>query len=256
VLTRLLAHPATKGLDLDAPETTTLRRDIVLSKPFLRAVYEEWYQLIIDRLPEGGGDVLEIGAGSGFFGDFFPDAITSDVFPVDGVDRVIDARELPFADSSLRAIVMTNTLHHIPDVGRFLAEAERCLRPSGRIIAIEPWNTRWSQLVHERFHTEPWRPDAEDWSFPESGPLSGANAPLAWIVTVRDRDRLAGDFPDLIVVETTPFMPFRYLASGGVSLRSLQPGWMYGAWKRLDELGPLRRRFAVFAVVVLERVDT
>ena len=37
---RLLALPATRGLDLDAPETTALRREIVRGKPFLRAVYE------------------------------------------------------------------------------------------------------------------------------------------------------------------------------------------------------------------------
>lgn len=50
---------------------------------------------------------------------------TSDVFPVPGVGRVIDARYLPFEDESLRAIVGTNVLHHIPEIERFFTEATR-----------------------------------------------------------------------------------------------------------------------------------
>ena len=36
---------------------------------------------------------------------------------------------------------MVNTLHHLPDVKVFLAEASRCLQPGGTISMIEPWNT-------------------------------------------------------------------------------------------------------------------
>ena len=253
VLERLLGHPETRGLDLDSPETTAIRRKIVRSKPFLKAVYEEWYGLLMSRIPLGGGDLLELGAGGGFLDELLPGLITSDVFPVPGVDRVVDAQQIAFDDQSLRAILMTNVFHHIPDVSRFLSEAQRTLRPGGRVIMIEPWNTGWSRFVHRSFHHEPMLPDVKDWEFPASGPLSGANAALPWIVVERDRKRLETDWPQLRVVETSPFMPFRYLVSGGVSMRSLQPRWAFGAWKRLES-GRIAKSMAVFALIVIERV--
>ena len=253
MIDRLLAHPLTRGLDLDSPETTALRRKIVKSKPFLKSVYQEWYDEIVCRLPDVDGEVLELGSGGGFLGEVLPNLITSDVVALPDVDRVVDARDLPFDDETLRAIVMTNVFHHIPDVAAFLSEAERTLRPGGRIVMLEPWNTGWSRFVHERFHDEPMRPDVDDWAFPTTGPLSGANAALAWVVSVRDRSKLEENWANLEVVETEPLMPMRYIVSGGVSLRSLQPGWMYPFWKVFDEIEPVRRRLSVFAMIVIGR---
>jgi SAM-dependent methyltransferase len=253
IATRLLAHPLTKGLDLDSPETTELRRQIILSKPFLRQVYLDWYDSIAARIPEGDGAVLEVGAGGGFMDSVIRGLITSEVFPVGDIDLVADAENLPLPSSSLKAIVMTNVFHHLPNVARFLTEAERTLRPGGRIVMIEPWNTGWSRFVHERFHNEPMLPDAETWEFPTSGPLSGANAALAWIVVKRDVERLETDWR-FKVAEATPFMPFRYIVSGGVSLRSLQPGWLYPMWRRIDEVAFLKRKHSVLSLIVLDRV--
>lgn len=250
---RWLEMPTTRGLDLDDPATTALRRHIVRSKPFLHAVYDEWYQLIAERLPTGDGTVLELGSGGGFLDEYVTDLVTSDVFPVPGVVQVVDARALPFNDSTLKAVVMTNVFHHIPDVDRFLSESVRCLRSGGRIVMIEPWNTAWSRFVHRHFHHEPMIPDATDWSLPTSGPLSSANAALPWIVTVRDSDRVGREWPELRLTEVMPFMPFRYLASGGVSMRTLQPRWTFGLWKAFERLFGVERRMAVFALISWER---
>lgn len=255
MVSRFLAHPATRGLDLDSPETTNLRRQIVRSKPFLRAIYDEWYRMLVEHLPGGSEPVLELGAGGGFMGEHITGVITSDVFEVEGIDSVIDARWLPLRDDTLRAIVMTNVLHHIPDVGRFLTESQRVLKPGGRIVMIEPWNTGWSRFVHKHFHNEAMEPAAAEWRFPETGPLSAANAALPWIVFERDRAELGRGWPGLRVSEITPFMPFRYLASGGVSMRSLQPGWMFPVWKSAERLFHVERSMAVFALIVVERVD-
>ena len=54
--------------------------------------------------------------------EFIPSLITSEVFPCEGIDRVIDARSLPFANGELRAVTMTNVLHHLPAPCCFLAE--------------------------------------------------------------------------------------------------------------------------------------
>ena len=65
-----LAHPLTRGLDIDDPRTTHLRQQIIQEKSFLRQIYQEWYRAIVAALPPGHGAVLELGAGGGFMSDF------------------------------------------------------------------------------------------------------------------------------------------------------------------------------------------
>ena len=249
----LLAEPRARGLALDDPSLTALRRDLVRGKPFLRAIYVDWYTWIARTLPTGDGQVLELGSGPGFLAEYVPGLITSDVFPCDGVREVIDARRLPFEDGALRGIVMTDVLHHIPHVAAFLREAERTLRPGGALLMVEPWNTPWARFVWSRLHHEPFAP-AEDWQFPSSGPLSGANSALPWIVFARDRERFEREFGGLELRSMEPFMPVRYLLSGGASMRALQPGWTAGAWRLLETLlSPWSSRLGMFARIDVRR---
>jgi SAM-dependent methyltransferase len=226
-LKNLLAHPLTRGMDINDPCTTELRREILQQKPFLSKIYEEWYRIIAAAIPAGSGRVLELGSGAGFMRERIPDVIGSEVFFCSHVDLVLDARQLPFQDASLRAIVMTDVLHHIPDVAQFLREALRCLCPMGRIVMVEPWVTPWSSLIYRKFHHEPFAPEAPEWNFPETGPLSGANGALPWMVFGRDRERFQREFSEFLIEDIQPLMPFSYLLSGGVSMRSIVPGWMW-----------------------------
>jgi SAM-dependent methyltransferase len=253
---RWLEHPLTRGLPLDSPETTRLRRTIVETKPFLRKVYEEWYSEIAQRLPHGSGGVLELGSGAGFLQERVPEVIRSEVFPCPDLAVILDARQLPFVPGSLKAIVMTDVLHHIPDVRRFLIEASGAVRAGGVVIMIEPWVTTWSRFVYTNFHHEPFRPDAEDWTFAESGPLSSANGALPWIVFERDRRRFSAEFHEWRIESIRLGMPVRYLLSGGVSLRSLMPGWTFPGWRGVERvLQPWMDRLAMFATIVLRRTD-
>jgi SAM-dependent methyltransferase len=249
-----LAHPLTRGLDLDDPATTALRRRIVREKKFLRRIYEEWYEAIAAALPPGGGAVLEIGAGAGFLREYVPGLVASDVLATEGVDLVCDATRLPFAAGSLRAVVMTNVLHHVSDVRGFFREAARCVRAGGRVVMIEPWVTPWSRLVYGKLHHEPFDPAAAEWSFPAAGPLSGANGALPWILFERDREQFRREFPEWRVLPVKPSMPFRYVASGGFTTRDLMPAWTYPAWRGLERLlGPWMRTWATMAEIVLVR---
>ncbi len=254
LLRRWLAHPLTAGMSLDEAGTTTLRKQIISSKPFLRAIYEEWYSMLVKELPPDAGTVLELGSGAGFCERFIPGLITSEVFPSPGVQIVLDAQALPFPDESLGAIVLTDVMHHVPDVRAFLAEASRCLRTGGKIIMIEPWLTRWSRFIYTHFHHEPFLPEAREWRFPSTGPLSGANGAIPWIVFVRDRRKFEGQFPRLAIEKIRPFMPFRYLVSGGVGLRSLMPGFTHALWARLEAmLEPWMPSLAMFALIAIRK---
>ena len=255
MLQEWLKHPLTRGLDIDDPKTTELRRRIIREKGFLRRFYVEWYESLVQELPAVDGAVLELGSGAGFLDEFVPSLITSEVFYCLGVRVILDACDLPFAEHSLRAIVMTDVLHHIPDVRDFFAEASRCVRPGGAIVMVEPWVTRWSRMVYQHLHHEPFLPGQTEWEFPRSGPLSGANGALPWILFERDREKFAQEFPSLQITKIRVMMPFRYLVSGGVSLRALMPEWSFAAWKKIDEWTPLIDRWGMFAIISLKRIE-
>ncbi len=253
---RLLAEPRARDLELDDPATTVARRSIIAGKPPLRRIYEEWYDDLAAQLPAGPGAVLELGSGPGFLAERIPEVVTSEVFVCAGLRGALDARALPFRPGALRAILMTDVFHHVPDAALFLREASKALRPGGRIIMVEPWVTPWSRFVYGTFHHEPFDPGSKDWTFPGGGPLSAANGALPWIVFSRDRERFRREFPSLRVVDVAPRLPFRYLLSGGLSMRSLVPRtafeWIARAEARLGRRAA--ERWAMFARIVVERV--
>jgi hypothetical protein len=79
--------------------------------------------------------------------------------------------------------------------------------------------------------------------------------PCRGLYSKGDRAQFDSDWAGVRVIEVTPSMALRYLLSGGVSMRSLQPGWSYGAWKKLETILGIEQRMAIFAVTVIERVD-
>lgn len=256
VLKSLLAHPLTRELDIDDPRTTGLRRQIIQANSFLRQIYVQWYTALATMIPEPPGDILELGSGPGFLDQYIPDLIKSDVFHSQHVDIVLDGQRLPFANRALRAIVMVDVLHHLPDPRAFLSEATRCVRAGGTVVMHEPWVTRWSRLVYGQLHREPLETEAREWEFPSTGPLSGANIALPWMIFERDRPRFEREFPEWQIQSIHLSMPFQYLVSGGVSMRPLMPRWMVGFWRGLESLlAPHMRHLAMFATICLERID-
>lgn len=254
MLKYLLSHPLTREIDIDDPQTTWLRRKIIKEKPFLRKIYEDWYRRVSRAVPDGPEPVLEIGAGAGFLGAYIPGLITSEVFRCPHIDVVLDAARLPFGDNSLRAVVMTNVLHHLPRPRSFFAEAARCVRPGGVMAMVEPWVSPWSTFIYRYLHHEPFRPESPEWEFPRTGPLSGANGALPWIIFERDRQTFEREFPEWQIESVVPFMPFRYLVSGGVSLRSLMPGSAFPLFHNLEQrMRPFMKAWAMFAEIRLRR---
>jgi SAM-dependent methyltransferase len=239
---------------LDDPETTAGRRRIIHEKRLLQDIYRDWYTAIASSMPAGPEPVLELGSGAGFMGTYVDRLIASDILRVPGLDLVLDACQIPLADRSLKAIAMTNVLHHVHDVESFFREAARVVRPGGALVMIEPWVTPWSRVIYGRLHHEPFHPDAADWRVLGSGPLSAANGALPWILFERDRARFEREFPAWRVASIHPGMPLRYLLSGGFTWRGMMPPWTSGTWRLVEKgLGPLASKFGMFARIVVSR---
>jgi len=239
---------------LDDPETTASRRHIIQQKRLLHDIYCDWYEAIAASIPAGVEPVLELGSGAGFMRSYVKRLIASDILHVPQLDLVLDAGHIPLTDRSLRAIVMTNVLHHLPDVASFFHEAARVVRSGGALVMIEPWVTPWSRVIYSALHHEPFEPNAADWRVSGTGPLSAANGALPWILFERDRVRFEREFPAWRVASIDPGMPMRYLLSGGFTAPGLMPSWTSGAWRRVEKrLGPLARKFGMFAKIVVSR---
>jgi SAM-dependent methyltransferase len=256
MIKRIFEHPLTRRISLDDPRTTILRRRIISEKKFLRKVYQDWYRLLSASLPAGDGAVLELGSGAGFLEEFIPGLISSEIFYLQGISLVCDGQKMPFEKDSLRGILMTDVLHHIPRVRLFFREALRILKVGGVISMVEPWNTNWSKVIYSHQHHEVFNPKVAEWEFTTSGPLSGANTALPWIIFSRDQVQFKKEFPGLRIMIIKTMMPFRYLASGGVSMRSLMPGWSYALWGGVEQmLSPWMNHLGLFAHILIERID-
>ena len=142
----------------DTSDTATLARhgEIWAVRPELRRVYQEWFGWLLDAVA-GLAPVVEVGSGPGFFKDFAPRLVATDITPGARADVRCDACALPFGTASVGALVMVDALHHLPHPLIFMAEAARVLRPGGRLAMVEPWVTPASFLLYRYFHHEDCR---------------------------------------------------------------------------------------------------
>lgn len=243
-----------KKQNLDDPEITIQRIQLLKKNHFINHIYQEWYERIALELNEAKGDIIEIGSGAGFLENYISTVIKSDIFYLPCINAVINGISMPFLDGSIMAIVATDVFHHIPGPRLFLSEANRILRKNGKIILIEPWHTSWSSLIYRRLHKEPFEPEAKDWEFSSNGPLSSSNQANPWIVFSRDREVFNKEFPKLKIVKIEPFMPFRYLLSGGFSSPQMMPDWSFSFWKSFEKLFTKSiDKWAMFALIVVEK---
>lgn len=241
---------------LDSPDRIAELRGTIAAKPALKRFYCDVYARYAACLAKcpSGGLAVELGSGGGFVQEAIPEMITSDILPYEGVDRVVDATRMPFADGSLRFLGMLNVFHHIPDVEAFLRESVRCLIPGGRMLIIDQHPGWIGKPILRYLHHEPFRPEAETWRFESSGPLSGANGALAWIVFVRDVRVFRRDFPELRLSRYQPFAPFSYWLAGGLKSWSLLPDSLAGVASGLDRaLLGISEDFGCFVEIEIAR---
>ena len=101
------------------------------------------YRLCAPLLPPG--PVLDLGCGVGHsFRELEPRetvGVDIDAGALAGQARethVADMRRLPFADRTFRSVLAVQSLEHVPDPERVLAEAVRVLADGGRAIFVTP----------------------------------------------------------------------------------------------------------------------
>lgn len=221
-------------------------------KPAVRDIYLDLYRrMAAVRAP---GSTLEIGGGSGIFKEFAPDTITTDILAAPWLDMVADAQTLPFRANSFDNIVMFDVLHHIEFPRKFFAEAERILRPGGRVIMVEPGITLFSWPFYHFIHPEPVRMTADplvDGDADPSRDAFDANQAIPTLLFGRDAARFHQAFPSLRVVTKQWVSLFAYPLSGGFKPWSLIPhGAVAPVLKLEDALAPILGGLMAFRMLV------
>jgi len=242
-------------IPLDSFERTLLHKEIILSKPFLKNLYQEWYTTFNNELITlPPGKIVELGSGGGFLKELIPTVISSDILPLPSNDMTFSALDMPFDNDSISGLFMVDTFHHLPDIYQFLSEADRVLIKNGKIIMIEPANSLWGRFIYKHFHHEPFNPKGK-WQSPNSGPMSGANGSLPWIVFVRDKQYFSKLFPELLVNSIEYHTPFRYLLSGGVSFKQIVPNKSFAFFSKFDHwLTNLSSNISMFMTIKLSKI--
>lgn len=244
-----------KVKDLDDPKTTIIRSRIIQENIFLKNLYTDFYNEFknsIKGLPKRR-KLVELGSGGGFIKKIIPDVITSDMIKLPNVDLHLSAAYMPFKNESIDRFFVLNVIHHIHDTRLFFKEINRCLKKNGKLVAIEPANTIWSQFIYKHFHYERFDPQG-DWVLKSQKALSDANGALPWIIFIRDRKKFEMLFPRLKILKIIPHTPLRYLVSGGVSYRQLLPSWMYQVVKGIEKLAaPLSVYTGMFYSIEVEK---
>lgn len=238
-------------------------RDLWARKPALRGVYTDWYHRLVAACKPGR--TLELGGGPGNFKAFNDAArmevVSTDIVFTPWLDAVCDGHYLPFADASFDNIVMIDVLHHLAKPRLFFAEAQRVLKPGGRVVMVEPAITAGSRLFYTFLHPEPvrLREDALAEGPPDPGrdPFD-SNQAFPTLLFNRQRSRFEATFPALAVHTVRWFSFLAYPLSGGFRPWSLVPARLVEPLLRFERvLEPyLGRAFGFRMMTVLERRAT
>ncbi len=255
-----LIEPLIKNLDVDSVDITVAHREVLKKKYMLKKLFENFYYRCdyLDKkhfYQSKSNKRLEIGSGSSFIKEFYPDIMTSDIKPLPFVDLVCDATQMPFPDNDLRAIYGINVFHHIPNPRLFFQEALRVLAPGGGIILIEPYHGPMARKLFSNLHdSEGFDMTSPNWETPVTGPMSNSNQALSYIVFKRDRELFEREFPELEIVIEHPHTHLWYLLSGGVNFRQLVPNWGTIVIKGLEKLlSPLNHWIAFQQSIVIRK---
>jgi SAM-dependent methyltransferase len=256
----MAVRPALYDHDL---EQTLQNRERMRDNANLIHWYDELYRSIFGSAADVSDKIiLEIGSGASPLKSFLPNVITSDILKLDYLDHVFDCQEIDqyrdVVDGSCDIITMTNVLHHVKDPLSFLKKATSKLTPDGEIIMVEPYFSALSLPIYNMLHHEP-----TDFSIDRplldrvEGPLSSSNQAIPYMLFVSRPDWLneLSSIYDTKNVRFDYFSSLSYMASGGVSRRSIVPEPIYRMVFPVDRaiarLAP--RLFASFFIVRLKR---
>lgn len=223
--------------------------------------YEAAFKIIFHLLnPRKSSLILEIGSGGSPLKRFFPGLITSDILPLPHVDLVLDCQQINSCvvidDHSLDAIIGFNTLHHISNPLLFLNHASVKLKSQAKVYLLEPFFSTLSTPIYQYLHPESANMSLEEpYIHIRTGPLSSSEQCLPYLLFFKQKtwlESLRSSY-DINSLRLIPYSSLSYFVTGGVTLNSHLPLFLYRPFHRIDQLlaSNLPNCFASFFIVEL-----
>jgi SAM-dependent methyltransferase len=226
-------------------------------KPILRAIYSDLYQKIENVALVG--DTLEIGGGIGNLNIQGGRLVKSDIQSSKGIDIVADAHKLPFKSEMFSNVILFDVLHHLQCPLIFFAEAQRVLKPGGRVIMVEPGITPISKLIYKMGHEEPvimgWDMNDPCELDPNKDPYD-SNQAIPTILFKHNPKKFLSLVKGFKITSSNWLSLFAYPLSGGFkewSLISIK--WVNTLLKIEEKLLPFIGSFMAFRLMVVLEKD-
>jgi SAM-dependent methyltransferase len=223
-------------------------------KPGLRKSYYHLYQKIESQITDKSpGLTLEIGSGIGRIKDIIPYCTTSDIFQNPWLEKTENAYQISYPYQSLSNIILFDVWHHLEFPIAFLKEAERVLKPGGKVILMEPDMSWIGRFIYGNFHHEPlaFQHEFDLATIAKQNTYFAAQA-SAWRFFVKKELPINLDHWKKPSIKR--IVSFAYLASGGFSGPSFYPAFSYPIIKVIDKLlGLFPSLFSARLLVILEK---
>ncbi len=147
------------------PNATALARAGNRARRFLDLQAGSIWHDLRSELATVEGRLLDIGCGAQIYRELLPKAVTyRGIDTADAKARFgysvpdtdyFEGDDWPVHPGTFDAVLCTEVLEHILDPAAFLARAQSCLRPGGRLILTVPFAARWHFIPYDYWRYTP-----------------------------------------------------------------------------------------------------
>ncbi len=264
MLKKILNYLRIKSADQmskDGPERIKIHQNILQDKKLTRQIFEEFYNVMIKMNNFHFKDCksnkkVELGSGTSFMKKLDNEILKTDIVESPDLDMIIDATNMPFRNSEIKAFFGVFFFHHVQDPYKFLDEVDRCCNTDGGVILIEPYHGPLSKFIHQNMHENEYYDLSGEPVKKTKLPMSDANQALSHIVFYREKKLFNKKYPNLEIVEIKKIHSyFRYIVSGGVNFKQLLPDIFIPILKLLEFLlKPLSHFFCLHYLIVIKKI--